>query len=109
MIRKEEGLDFGLWKTILPAKLIIPLDTHIIRISQYLQLSTRKSPDWKMAVEITEALRNCDPDDPLRYDFSLCHLGISGACPIKPEEKKCGACVLQEICLQGKSFLEYKR
>lgn len=98
MIRKKDGLDFGLWKTIPPAKLVIPLDTHIIRISQYLQLTTRKSPDWKMAREITAALRQCDPLDPLRYDFSLCHLGISGACPVKQEAKKCRICVLQEVC-----------
>lgn len=101
MIRKEEGVDFGLWTTIPPAKLVIPLDTHIIRISQYLGLTSRKSPDWKMAEEITAALRLCDPLDPLRYDFSLCHLGISGACPIKPEASKCCVCVLQDICLQG--------
>lgn len=103
MIRREEGVDFGLWTTIPPAKLVIPLDTHIIRISQYLGLTSRKSPNWKMAEEITAALRLCDPLDPLRYDFSLCHLGISGACPIRSEVSKCRVCVLQDVCLQGAS------
>ena len=105
MIRPEDGVDFGFWKEIPPAKLIIPLDTHIIRISQYLQLTSRKTPDWKMAQEITAALRQCDPIDPLRYDFSLCHLGISGACPLKASPETCRICVLQQICFPGQAFL----
>jgi len=105
MIRANDGVDFGLWKTIPPAKLIIPLDTHIIRISQYLHFTSRKTPDWKMAREITAALRACDSLDPLRYDFSLCHLGISGACPLTPALATCGICVLQDVCAQGRALI----
>ncbi len=102
MIRPKDGIDFGLWKTIPPAKLIMPLDTHIIRIAQYLRLTTRKSPDWKMAKEITVFLKRCDPEDPLKYDFALCHLGISGACPIELNEEKCQVCLIQNICFREK-------
>jgi len=98
MIRPNDGIDFGLWTEIPPAKLIIPLDTHIVRIGAYVNLSTRKSPNWKMAKEITEALKHCEPIDPLKYDFSLCHLGISDACPIEMDLDKCNICPLQKVC-----------
>jgi uncharacterized protein (TIGR02757 family) len=101
MVRPNDGVDFGLWKEIPPGKLIIPLDTHIIRISRYLGLTARKSPDWKMAREITDSLKMLDPDDPLKYDFSLCHLGISGACPIEGNREKCAVCPLLGACRRG--------
>lgn len=101
MVRPADGIDFGLWKEIPPGKLTIPLDTHIIRISRYLGLTVRKSPDWKMAKEITDSLRIFDPHDPLKYDFSLCHLGISGACPIEKSREKCAACPLLAACRRG--------
>jgi uncharacterized protein (TIGR02757 family) len=102
MVRPNDGIDFGLWEEIPPAKLIIPLDTHIVRISRYLGLTRRKSPDWKMAKEITESLKAFDPVDPLKYDFGLCHLGISGACPIERDQEKCRACPLLDGCRRGR-------
>ncbi|HZR47274.1 MAG TPA: TIGR02757 family protein [Candidatus Manganitrophaceae bacterium] len=101
MVRPDDGIDFGLWKEIPPGKLTIPLDTHIIRISRYLGLTARKSPDWKMAREITDSLRMLDPADPLKYDFLLCHLGISGACPIEKSREKCADCPLLPACRRG--------
>ncbi len=101
MVRPNDGIDFGLWKEIPPAKLVIPLDTHIIRISRYLGLTARKSPDWKMAKEITESLKIFDPLDPLKYDFALCHLGISGACPVEQSREKCAPCPLLDGCKRG--------
>lgn len=79
MIR-DRDIDLGIWKGIPKNKLVIPLDTHIARISRCLGLTERKSQDWKTALEITEALKKFDPEDPLKYDFALCHHGISGAC-----------------------------
>lgn len=102
MVRPSDGIDFGLWTEIPPGKLIIPLDTHIVRISRYLGLTRRKSPDWKMAKEITESLKGFDPVDPLKYDFGLCHLGISGACPIDRDWEKCRACSLLDGCQRGR-------
>lgn len=102
MIRPKDGVDFGLWSEIPPSKLVVPLDTHLIRIARYLDLTRRKSPDWKMAKEITESLKALDPIDPLKYDFPLCHLGISGACPPGWDREKCGACPLLGACRRGR-------
>jgi len=104
MVRPDDGLDFGLWKDIPASKLLIPLDTHVARISGYLGLSHRKTGNWKMAREITSALRKIDPQDPLRFDFPLCHLGISGDCPPEPRREKCRACPLQAACSRGRAF-----
>ena len=75
MVRKDE-LDFGLWNEIPSAKLVIPVDTHIAKIARQLKLTSRKLVSWKMAEEITEKLKKYDPDDPVKYDFALCHIGM---------------------------------
>ncbi|MCL4458226.1 MAG: TIGR02757 family protein [Nitrospirae bacterium] len=87
MIR-DRDIDFGIWKGIPKNKLVIPLDTHIARISKCLAFTDRKSQDWKMAVEITDSLKKLDPEDPLKYDFALCHQGISRVCS-KANCKEC--------------------
>lgn len=75
MIRKDE-IDLGIWNNVPPSKLIIPVDTHIARVSKKLRLVKRKSVDLKFAIELTEKLKTFDPEDPVKYDFSLCHIGI---------------------------------
>jgi uncharacterized protein (TIGR02757 family) len=75
MVRKDE-IDLGIWKEIDKSKLIMPVDVHIARISKKLKLINRKSADLKFAVELTNELKKYDRDDPVKYDFSLCHLGI---------------------------------
>jgi len=75
MVRKD-NIDFGLWKEIPASQLVIPVDTHIARISRSLKLTNRKVVSWKMAEEITENLKKFDKTDPVKYDFSLCHIGI---------------------------------
>lgn len=75
MVRKDE-VDLGLWKGIPKDKLIIPLDVHIARIAIRFGLTKRQTPDIKMAKEITSALKLLDPEDPLKYDFMLCHTGM---------------------------------
>ncbi len=75
MVRKDE-LDFGLWNEISPSKLVIPVDTHIARICRELKLTSLKNVSWKMAEEITGNLRKFDPDDPVKYDFAICHIGM---------------------------------
>jgi uncharacterized protein (TIGR02757 family) len=79
MVRRAD-IDFGLWTKVSPAKLVIPLDRHIARVSRCLGFTKRKSDNWKTALEITDSLRTLDPADPLRYDFALCHRGITGLC-----------------------------
>lgn len=79
MIRRDR-IDVGSWRRIERAKLIVPLDTHVIRVGQCLGLTTYRSPGWPMARDITRGLRQLDPDDPVKYDFSLCHLGMQNMC-----------------------------
>lgn len=79
MVRRD-AIDLGVWSHVSPAKLIVPLDTHVIRVGRCLRLTKRRTPGWRMAIEITAALRALDRDDPVKYDFSLCHLGMHDAC-----------------------------
>ena len=75
MIRKDE-LDFGLWKEIPSSKLVIPVDTHVAKICRELDLTDRKNISWTMAEEITESLKRFDSEDPVKYDFAICHIGM---------------------------------
>lgn len=100
MVRPADGIDLGLWYGVSPAQLIIPVDTHICRISRYLGLSCRKAADWRMAQEITASLRAFDPIDPVKYDFSLAHLGISDGCDGK-DPSRCISCPIVGICAQN--------
>ncbi|ACM19753.1 protein of unknown function DUF2400 [Geotalea daltonii FRC-32] len=97
MVRPADGIDLGLWKKVSPAQLVIPVDAHIQRIGRFLGFTSRKQADWRMAREITAALKKLDPDDPVKYDFSLCHLGISEGCNGK-NLTKCLSCPIREVC-----------
>jgi len=97
MVRPDDGIDLGLWRAIPPAKLVIPVDAHIQRICRMLGFTSRKQADWKMALEITAALRLLDPLDPVKYDFSICHLGISEGCDGNNPEL-CRGCAIAGIC-----------
>jgi uncharacterized protein (TIGR02757 family) len=79
MVRSDH-VDFGVWTRIPASKLVVPLDTHIIRLGQCLRLTRYKGAGWKMAADITSSLRALDPLDPVRFDFSLCHVGMRNAC-----------------------------
>jgi len=75
MVRKDE-IDTGIWENVNRSKLIMPVDTHIYRISRLFKIVKRTSCDLKYAVELTDILKKFDPEDPVKYDFALCHLGI---------------------------------
>ncbi len=77
MVRKDKhGVDFGIWKSIKPNSLIIPLDVHSASSARKLGLLTRKSNDWKAADELTEKLKTFDAEDPIKYDYALFGLGV---------------------------------
>jgi len=78
MARPDDGIDCGLWRRVAPARLVLPLDTHLIRVVRALGWTRRRSPGWPMALEATARLRLLDPGDPVRYDFALSRLGILG-------------------------------
>lgn len=96
MVRSDD-IDPGGWTGISRAQLIVPLDTHVVRVSRSLGLTGRATPGWKMATEITEALRVIDPADPVRFDFSLCHFGMSRSCRL---DGRCAdrTCPLTGLC-----------
>jgi len=77
MIRKDDsGVDFGLWKSLSPSILSIPLDIHSGNVARKLGLLTRKLNDAKAVSELDDALRNLDKEDPVRYDFALFGLEV---------------------------------
>jgi uncharacterized protein (TIGR02757 family) len=96
MVRKDV-VDLGVWTGLSPSRLIVPLDTHVIRLGQCLRLTRYRSPGWKMAAEITASLRDIDPMDPVRYDFSLCHVGMMNACGFNRAQKD-SQCPLRGVC-----------
>lgn len=77
MVRHDQsGVDFGIWKNILPSQLMIPLDVHVLRIAYNLGLIDRKKADWHTVEQLTSQLRLLDPNDPIRYDYALFSLGV---------------------------------
>jgi uncharacterized protein (TIGR02757 family) len=96
MVRKDE-IDLGVWTGVSPARLVVPLDTHVIRLGRCLRLTRYASPGWKMAADITAALRAIDPADPVRYDFSLCHVGMMNACGYGRRQRDAN-CPLRGLC-----------
>lgn len=85
MVRRD-ALDPGYWHgRIDPARLVVPLDTHVAQVGRDLGFTRRRSADWRTAREITEALRAYDPADPVRFDFSLFRFGMGrGGAPRGP-------------------------
>jgi uncharacterized protein (TIGR02757 family) len=77
MVRVDDkGVDFGLWKKVTPSQLICPVDVHVARVAKNFNLLKRKQVDWLAAIELTEALKKMDPNDPVKYDFALFGLGV---------------------------------
>jgi hypothetical protein len=96
MVRKD-ALDLGVWSGVPPARLVVPLDTHVIRVGRCLKLTTYTSPGWRMARDITASLRVLDRDDPVKYDFALCHLGMMNACGFSRAQAD-SQCPLRGFC-----------
>jgi uncharacterized protein (TIGR02757 family) len=96
MVRRD-ALDLGVWTRVSPSKLIVPLDTHVIRVGRCLGLTTYTSPGWRMARDITASLRRIDAADPVKYDFSICHLGMMNACGFSRPQAD-AQCPLRGVC-----------
>ena len=94
---RSDAVDPGGWTSVPSRQLVVPLDTHTIRTGRCLRLTRRASPGWKMAADITASLRRLDPEDPVRYDFALCHLSMMGACGFKTKQGS-AQCPLRGHC-----------
>jgi uncharacterized protein (TIGR02757 family) len=99
MVRRD-AVDPGGWTAVSPSQLIVPLDVHVVRVGRCLGLTRYRSPGWRMAADITAALRRLDPADPVKYDFALCHLGMLNVCGFG---RAAGdrACPLRGFCRPG--------
>jgi uncharacterized protein (TIGR02757 family) len=88
MIRTE-GFDLGLWTggRFTPARLLLPMDVHVHRISRRIGLTRRKAADLAASREATAWLRRISPADPVAYDWSLSRLGILGLPVTLPEAR----------------------
>jgi uncharacterized protein (TIGR02757 family) len=78
VVRPKDGIDLGLWKQLSPKQLILPVDTHLLQTLKRLKWTRSDQATWKVAELATEKLRFFCPEDPIRYDFALCHLSMSG-------------------------------
>ncbi len=96
--RGPDGVDLGLWSAVDASELMMPLDTHTGRICRYIGLLDRKSIDGKAVRLVTDRLRELDAEDPVKYDFALCHLGISESCIHERSEEHCPSCPIEPIC-----------
>ena len=97
MVRRTPP-DLGIWTFVDPAKLVMPVDTHVHRIATFLGLNGRKTPDWKAARALTDRLAKFNRADPVRYDFAICRLGILDLCSRKRRKANCDVCLLRDVC-----------
>jgi uncharacterized protein (TIGR02757 family) len=96
MVRRD-AFDFGDWPEISPAKLLIPLDTHVANMADALRLTRLRSRTGRMVEDVTATLRRLDPGDPVKYDFALCHTRMRGDC-LGRRAPVCESCGLRPVC-----------
>ena len=97
---RSGDVDLGLWRGpgFSPARLLLPMDTHVHRISRYLGLTARPTADLRAAREATGWLSQIDPSDPVRFDWSLSRLGILAECVRDPRRSRCDDCAVRPVC-----------
>ncbi|MBK6405260.1 MAG: TIGR02757 family protein [Holophagales bacterium] len=97
---RRGDVDLGLWRGpgFSTARLLLPMDTHVHRISRYLGLTARPTADLRASREATGWLAKVDPEDPVRFDWSLSRLGILAECVRDPRRSRCGDCAVRPVC-----------
>ncbi len=90
--------DLGYWHMVPTGELRVPLDQHVHWIAYNLGLTQRRTRSWATVEDVTLALRKIDPIDPVKFDFVLCHTGISGDCPKERQMSVCGPCAVRPDC-----------
>jgi uncharacterized protein (TIGR02757 family) len=100
---RDDGIDLGLWRDVPTDRLLVPLDVHVCRIARRLGLlrERRSGPRMDDARDLAEALKAYDPADPVRFDFALSHLGITGRCVADGGAAPCDRCDLRGACALG--------
>ena len=97
MVRPADGVDLGVW-SLSPSLLFCPVDTHILKLGRNLGLTLRADAGATTVREITAALALFDARDPIKYDFSLCHLGMATRCREAYEPTVCDGCPARSAC-----------
>ncbi|MDP9152558.1 MAG: TIGR02757 family protein [Myxococcota bacterium] len=97
VVRPADGVDLGLW-AVDPSKLLVPVDVHIHKLGRNLGFTKRRLPSWQAAEDITRALARFDATDPVKYDFSLCHMGMLQRCPSRRDPRRCEGCGVMPVC-----------
>jgi len=100
MVRKDK-IDVGLWKNLDKAKLLVPVDVHMARLSRILGFYNDGGISLSSVEKITTAFARIRPDDPVRYDFALSRIGIVDKCN-GLRRKQCDLCRLYEFCSANK-------
>jgi len=75
MVRRD-GVDLGIWRSVPPSALVMPIDAHVYAIARRTRLTRYRSPGWPMALDLTRRLRRFDPADPVKYDFAFHRMGL---------------------------------
>jgi uncharacterized protein (TIGR02757 family) len=96
---RSDNVDTGLWKSIVPAKLIVPVDVHMGRLCRLLGFYSQKTASLSAALKITDNFSKIEPADPVKYDFALSRLGITQGCTTSPR-RQCRDCQLYKLCLE---------
>ncbi len=94
---RDDDVDLGIWKSIPASKLIVPLDTHMIRLCKILGMHNSKTASLSTAVTVSGEFAKISPDDPVKYDFAICRIGIVEGCS-GVYGKNCGSCELSLLC-----------
>lgn len=98
MVRPDDGIDLGVWRSADPGDILVPLDTHLHRIGLRLGLVVTRGTSWEAAERFTAELKAYDSSDPVRFDFPLCRLGILDRCPESGFSNRCDRCELFRNC-----------
>lgn len=88
VVRDADGIDVGLWKRVGKHRLMLPVDTHLLKTLRQLRWVSSKQATWRVVEAATDRLRCYSPEDPIRYDFSLCHLSMAGGRLLHYERQK---------------------
>lgn len=78
MVRQNSAVDLGIWKSISPRQLLLPLDVHSGRVARRLGCLTRPQDDWQATLALSNFCRSLDANDPAKYDFAFFGLGVNG-------------------------------
>lgn len=90
--------DLGLWDFWPRAWVFVPLDTHMAFLARLWGWADRRAPDWAFMEQVASVLAALCPEDPLRYDYAIAHLGIRRLCHRRPELRRCGVCPMRSVC-----------